>query len=190
MFRPVHLTAQLEEEVLARDVRVYTIPWGDQITLFKGQSVLVSPASGIHFNLLIAGVPLYLLAQDSDAINRTRINLPSDDYLNNQDFCPNVSHLWQQISYIYDPEISVNIVDLGLIYSLAIKQNEAGYHSVTIKMTLTSPTCGMGPIIIQSVRDVLLLFPWVKEVHISLVFDPPWHTNMMSDKAKLMLGLI
>ena len=96
--------------------------------------------------------------------------------------------VWDQLKTVYDPEIPVNIVDLGLVYSCVIVPMEQGGNSVHIKMSMTAPGCGMGNVLKGDVQTKLARLPGVKEVHVEVVFDPPWHPGLMSDAAKLQLG--
>ena len=96
--------------------------------------------------------------------------------------------VWDQLKTVYDPEIPVNIVDLGLVYSSVIVPLEQGGNSVHIKMSMTAPGCGMGNVLKADVESKLSRLPSIKEVHVEVVFDPPWHPGLMSDAAKLQLG--
>ena len=96
--------------------------------------------------------------------------------------------VWDQLKSVYDPEIPVNIVDLGLVYSCVIVPLEQGGNRVHIKMSMTAPGCGMGNVLKADVESKLSRLPGVKEVHVEVVFDPPWHPGLMSDAAKLQLG--
>jgi len=96
--------------------------------------------------------------------------------------------VWDRLKSVYDPEIPVNIVDLGLVYSCVIAPLEQGVNRVHIKMSMTAPGCGMGNVLKADVESKLSRLPGVKEVHVEVVFDPPWHPGLMSDAAKLQLG--
>ncbi|MDX1509317.1 MAG: putative Fe-S cluster assembly protein SufT, partial [Woeseiaceae bacterium] len=98
--------------------------------------------------------------------------------------------IWNQLKTCYDPEIPVNIVDLGLIYRCDVKSLGNGERSVEIDMTLTAPGCGMGDILVQDAREKIAVIPTVGEVKVELVFDPPWNQTMMSDEARLQVGLM
>jgi probable FeS assembly SUF system protein SufT len=98
--------------------------------------------------------------------------------------------LWEAMKTCYDPEIPVNLVDLGLIYDCAVTARPAGGHKVEVKMTLTAPGCGMGSTIAHDVETKVLSVPGVAEAHVELVWDPPWSQAMMSEAAKLQLGLL
>jgi probable FeS assembly SUF system protein SufT len=98
--------------------------------------------------------------------------------------------VWQQMRTCYDPEIPINIVDLGLIYECDIDRNPDGTRTVRVKMTLTAPGCGMGEILVQDVKEKVELIPTVTEAQVELVFDPPWNHSMMSEAARLQTGMM
>src|SRR5208337_5003149 len=96
--------------------------------------------------------------------------------------------VWDQLKTVYDPEIPVNIVDLGLIYDCAIADIETGGKKIDIQMSMTAPGCGMGSVLKADVESKLARLPEVKDVHVEVVFDPPWNPSRMSETAKLKLG--
>ena len=98
--------------------------------------------------------------------------------------------IWQQLRTCYDPEIPINIVDLGLVYRCEIEQRPDGQRSVTVDMTLTAPGCGMGEILVQDAQEKIAVIPTVADVRVELVFDPPWNPTMMSDEARLQTGMM
>ena len=98
--------------------------------------------------------------------------------------------IWEQLKTCYDPEIPVNIVDLGLVYECDVSKNEDATRTVDIKMTLTAPGCGMGEVLVQDVRDKVQIIPTVTQANVELVFDPPWNQTMMSDEARLQTGMM
>jgi probable FeS assembly SUF system protein SufT len=98
--------------------------------------------------------------------------------------------IWSQLKTCYDPEIPVDIVELGLIYSCQIEALGNGQRSVTVDMTLTAPGCGMGDVLVQDAREKIAVIPTVSDVDVRLVFDPPWNQGMMSDEARLQTGLM
>jgi probable FeS assembly SUF system protein SufT len=97
--------------------------------------------------------------------------------------------IWDALRECYDPEIPVNIVDLGLVYDLALEPTAAGTARVAIKMTLTTQGCGMGPVIAQNARDRIAAIPGVEAATVDMVWDPPWHPSMISPEAKRRLGI-
>ena len=98
--------------------------------------------------------------------------------------------IWDQLKTCYDPEIPVNIVDLGLIYRCDVTALPDGERSVDVDMTLTAPGCGMGEILVQDAQEKIAIVPTVKDVKVELVFDPPWNQSMMSEEARLQTGLM
>lgn len=99
------------------------------------------------------------------------------------------SQVWSVLRDCYDPEIPVNIVDLGLVYEVKVEEEIPGEANVYIRMTLTAPGCGMGPLIAADVKRRVQQIPGVKNVLVDLVFDPPWHPGMMTESARLILNL-
>jgi probable FeS assembly SUF system protein SufT len=98
--------------------------------------------------------------------------------------------IWEQLKSVYDPEIPVNIVDLGLVYSCDSEEQADGTHMVDIKMTLTAPGCGMGPVIADDARSKIMSLPGVSEATVDIVWDPPWNQDMISEEGKMVLGLV
>ena len=96
---------------------------------------------------------------------------------------------WDQMRTCYDPEIPINIVDLGLVYECEVTANEDGTRTVTIKMTLTAPGCGMGEVLVADVKEKVERIPTVRVADVELVFDPPWNQSMMSEAARLQTGM-
>ena len=121
---------------------------------------------------------------DADALG-FKVELP--EYEPNADGSINLDQVHAALKTIYDPEIAVNIVDLGLVYACAIDPDDA--HKVNIRMTLTAPGCGMGPVLVDEIKLRLVRVPNVSEVNVDLVFDPPWSRDMMTEEAQLELGL-
>ena len=98
--------------------------------------------------------------------------------------------MWQQLRTCFDPEIPINVVDLGLVYEAGVQPLEGGGRKVAIRMTLTAPGCGMGDILVDDVRSKVELIPTVEEADVELVFDPPWNRTMMSEAARLETGML
>ncbi len=127
-------------------------------------------------------------AKDADALGLTRTRrVPQTSTPENEPFSEKM--VWDQLKTVYDPEIPVNIADLGLIYSCQIKPLEQGAHRIDIEMTLTAPGCGMGNVLKSDIETKLAKLPTVREVHVEVVLDPPWGPARMSEAAKLQLGL-
>jgi probable FeS assembly SUF system protein SufT len=125
-------------------------------------------------------------AKDTDALGLSNAATAQTPAVQEGSFSDQM--VWDQLKTVYDPEIPVNIVDLGLVYSCVIAPLEVGGNRVHIKMSMTAPGCGMGNVLKADVDSKLSRLPGVKEVHVEVVFDPPWHPGLMSDAAKLQLG--
>lgn len=176
--------------ILRRTVNVITIPYGEKSKLYPGSEALLVQDVGGSFTLNVMGSLFYLFNKDADAIGRKPIQFPSDKV--SLDFKDKINEnlLWNQLKSIYDPEIPVNIVDLGLIYDMQYSVLSSGNYLIKIYMTLTAPGCGMGPVLINEVKYRLKLIANIEQVNVVLTFDPPWHANMMTDIAKIELGLL
>lgn len=172
---------------LTRDVDASLIPSGARIYLHKGTEVTITQALGNSYTVNIYGNLARIDGKDADALGKEPTAPPPAELPENMSLDELV---WKQLKTCYDPEIPVNIVDLGLIYHCdLIKKPGEQEHRVDIKMTLTAPGCGMGPILAEDVKQKLLALPTITEVNVEIVFDPPWDRSMMSDAAKLELGL-
>jgi probable FeS assembly SUF system protein SufT len=170
-----------------RDVEVTRIPSGERITLATGTEVLITQALGGSFTILVPSqAGLYRIeGQDADAIGQEATSgpeTPTDGDLEQA--------AWDQLKTCYDPEIPVNIVDLGLVYSLNIKAHQEGGSEVNVQMTLTAPGCGMGPIIASEARQKILSLEGVTDANVDLVWDPPWTPDRISEEGKQKLGMI
>lgn len=177
-----------EDVLVRRTVMVEAIPSGAPIELQAGQLAQITQALGGSFTLLVQGQLTRLKGADADAIGKTPPQAaPVPTEVHDADVEPLV---WDTLRTCYDPEIPVNIVDLGLVYRCALEPLEdSDKLRVVIDMTLTAPGCGMGEAIADEVCDKVLLVPRVGYVTVNLVFDPPWERAMMSEAAQLALGL-
>ena len=175
--------------IIKRDVEGTLIPYGQSVTLIPGTEVLVTQALGGSFTVNVNGNLVRIDGKDADALGKEPIKSPVDKFLESgKGFSKEL--LWEQLKTCYDPEIPVNIVDLGLVYDMEVTElKEGGYH-IGVQMTLTAPGCGMGPVIQQDAESKLMAVPDVKSVDVVLVFDPPWNSDMMTEDAKLELGLL
>jgi probable FeS assembly SUF system protein SufT len=176
---------------LNRDCRAIVIPDGKTVLLQKGEGVQITQSVGGHFTVHSQGRLYRINSNDADAIDQEAQKIDADIMDRYKDDEPSLAIAL--LKTCYDPEITVNIYDLGLIYGINFlpeEKNNRKTNLLHIVMTLTSPGCGMGPILIQDVQEKCNLIPSVHEVNVELVFDPPWQQHMMSDEAKLHLGLI
>ncbi len=176
-----------ETVVTLRPVRVERIPDGTPLELPAGASAQITQALGSSFTLVVGGQLVRLKGADADAIGREAPAVPQVP----DDVDPEQLRglVWQTLKTCYDPEIPVDIVELGLIYVCDVLPIDAERVRVSIKMTVTAPGCGMGESIAQEVCDKVQALPRVDEVDVELVFDPPWDRSMMSEAAELSLGL-
>lgn len=172
---------------LQRDTELISIPFGKPVTINSGATVQVMQARGSSVSVAHEG-RLYLLEGDQlDAIGLEalpRPTLPADADDQALD-----TFVWDQLRTCFDPEIPVNIVELGLVYGCRIDTLLTGERMVNIRMTLTAPGCGMGEVIAADARRKIMGAPQVSKVHVELVFDPPWSRDMMSEAARLELGM-
>lgn len=183
--------AQIE---LSRDCAAVQVPYGNAVTLRAGTKVRVTQALGDTYTLQTAhGYMVRIESKDADAIGerpgaRAAAVASADKRL---DVPVEQTALWDAMRAVYDPEIPVNIVDLGLIYqckTIAAADGEQGVR-VEVEMTLTAPGCGMGDVLQEDVRRNILALDGVREVYVNLVLDPPWAADMMSESARLELGV-
>jgi probable FeS assembly SUF system protein SufT len=177
-----------EPIVVQRDVKAVAIPAGAEVNLKLGQVGYITQALGGSFTVYIDGNLFRIAGQDADAIGKTSAKPPEVPEGASEDDIKNI--IWQQLKTCYDPEIPVNIVDLGLVYECDVSRNEDSTRNVDIKMTLTAPGCGMGEVLVQDVRDKVQIVPTVAQANVELVFDPPWNQTMMSDEARLQTGMM
>jgi probable FeS assembly SUF system protein SufT len=171
----------------SRDCEVVMIPQGDEVTIPAGTVGYITQALGGSFTVFVDGNLFRIAGTDADAIGRKPVLPPSLPEGATEVDVENL--LWEQMKTVYDPEIPVNIVDLGLVYRCEMNTNEKGERVVDVEMTLTAPGCGMGDILVDDVRSKLKLVPTINRVNVELTFDPPWNHNMMSEVARLETGM-
>ncbi len=177
------------ERTLSRDVNASQIPSGDKHTLFAGAKVFIHQVLGGSYTVQ-TDTGLYRLdGKDADAIGETvKDQKVAGGTL--ADGSPDPDAVWAQLRQVFDPEIPVNIVDLGLVYTMDISKDEAAGHKVDVAMTLTAPGCGMGPVIAEDARNKILLVPGVAAADVRITWEPPWNQSMISEEGKMKLGLI
>ena len=176
---------------VSRDCDGTLIPSGESITLIKGTHVRITQALGGDFTLFVNGNLVKISGEDADAIGCEAKE--KKEITNNKIDINKIvyeKYIWEQLKTCYDPEIPVNIVELGLIYDLKLDFFKEKGTAVEIKMTLTAPGCGMGPAIAEDARNKVLQVPGIFDVNIHLVWDPQWNRDMMTEEAKLQLGLL
>ena len=173
---------------LSRDVRAIVIPAGVELQLRAGTSGFITQALGGSFTVYVEGNLFRIAGADADAIGKAPVPPPEIPVNATDSDIKEV--IWQQLKTCYDPEIPINVVDLGLIYRCDVTPTADGQRSVSIDMTLTAPGCGMGEILVEDAREKVAVIPTVADVRVELVFDPPWNQSMMSDEARLQTGLM
>ncbi|WP_295363476.1 putative Fe-S cluster assembly protein SufT [Arenimonas sp.] len=170
-----------------RDCDAVMVPQGEAVNLPAGTTGYITQALGGSFTVFVDGNLFRIAGADADAIGKPR---PEPLVLPEGAGDAEVEKLvWDQLRTCFDPEIPVNIVELGLVYDCDLGRNAEGDRTVAIRMTLTAPGCGMGDILVQDVRDKVEQVPTIAEADVELVFDPPWNQSMMSDAARLETGL-
>ncbi|MBK6434716.1 MAG: putative Fe-S cluster assembly protein SufT [Rhodanobacteraceae bacterium] len=171
-----------------RDCAAIMVPSGDFVNLPAGQTGYITQALGGSFTVFVEGNLFRIRNEDADAIGKDPMPLPelpdnaSDDEIEQA--------VWTQLRTCFDPEIPINIVELGLVYRCDIAKGDDGKRRAEIQMTLTAPGCGMGDILVEDVRSKIELLPAIDEADVDLVFDPPWNQSMMSDAARLETGMM
>ncbi|MBU2711336.1 putative Fe-S cluster assembly protein SufT [Zooshikella sp. WH53] len=182
---------------LQRACKAILVPAGESVRLKKGTDVELVQSMGLSFTVRLRGNLFRIAGADADALGKEEplLTFPQvdagrgdDEKLDGKEV--NKAHVWAVLRHCYDPEIQLNIVDLGLIYNVEIIQRKTGQQVVHIDMTLTAPACGMGPVLVDEVKHQVEQVPNVDAVHVNLVFDPPWDRSKLSEAGKLQLGLI
>lgn len=172
---------------LSRDCEAVQIPVGNTVTLPAGTTVDITQTLGGTYTVHAMGGLFRIATKDADALGvavedggaaKTKTSGPVDEQA-----------VWEVLRTCYDPEIPVNIVDLGLVYDLAIEPAEEGGSKVSVKMTLTAPGCGMGGVIARDAQEKILLLDGVRSADVEIVWDPPWHQSMISAEGRRVLGL-
>ncbi|MBI4566471.1 MAG: putative Fe-S cluster assembly protein SufT [Planctomycetes bacterium] len=182
-----------EPIALKREVEAIQIPYGDKIKLSAGMTVEIYQVLGGNYTVITErGMMVRIDGKDADAIGQQpAAALPSVQLVPGQ--IPDKDQIGKlvmdQLRTCYDPEIPVNIVELGLVYEVNVTEHPGGGYRADVKMTLTAPGCGMGNVISIEAEDKIRSIPGVKEAKVEVVWDPPWDRSMMSDAAKLQLGM-
>jgi probable FeS assembly SUF system protein SufT len=174
---------------LRRDVEAAVVPFGDRVTLVAGESAQITQSLGGTYTVVVRGNMFRIAGKDADALGLevapTPVAAPGTPRTTEQ----LEQEVWTQLRNCYDPEIPVNVVDLGLIYDCKLTPLGEGRHRADVRMTLTAPGCGMGPVLQQDVSNRLLNLEGIDEANVELVWEPPWNQGMMTEAARLQLGL-
>jgi len=179
----------MDERILSRDVPATLVPYGDALTLTAGTAVTITHRLGGNFTVLYEGGMARITGEHADALGEEVAVRPVASAGGDPEGPPAEDELWSALRTVFDPEIPVNIVDLGLVYSLQVETVPEGYEA-RAKITLTAPGCGMGPAIADDARCRLESVPGVRAAHVELVWEPPWSQDMISEEGKMQLGLI
>lgn len=179
-----------EEITLSRDVQAVQIPSGDGLTLPVGTQVFITQRLGGTFTVATSSGLARISSSDTDALGidleKEKEREASVAQLKD---APIDEQVWNQLKGVYDPEIPVDIVNLGLVYDCTIEE-EDGKTVVGIKMTLTAPGCGMGPVIAADAQAKVMTIDGIDDAKVDLVWDPPWNQDMISEEGKMKLGMI
>ena len=175
---------------LTREVEVTLIPQGTPMSLPEGEAVTITHRLGGNFTVMTHNGMFRIKGVDADALGEEVTQATKDADADSHDGPPEQAALWEALKMVFDPEIPVNIVDLGLVYSLEVSERPEGGHKINMDMTLTAPGCGMGPAIAEDAKGQLERVPGVAEAEVDIVWDPPWNQDMITEEGKMVLGLI
>lgn len=176
-----------ERTKTTREVRAVQIPDGIDIVIPSGEEVWITQQLGGSFTVMTdRGAMFRIDEKDADCLGKE----PPPDRSGELSEGSLEDRVWTQMKRCYDPEIPVNVVDLGLVYDCTLEEREGGNTLVSVKMTLTAPGCGMGPVLAHDVMSRIEELPEVERANVEVVLDPPWNQNMMTEAAKLQLGFM
>lgn len=179
-----------DQRTLTREVEVTLIPQGTPMTLPEGETVTITHRLGGNFTVMTMNGMFRINGANADALGET-VTTEAKTAEGTDVHAPvEKEQLWDALKKVFDPEIPVNIVDLGLVYTLEHEERVEGGLKATMQMTLTAPGCGMGPVIADDAKTQLEGVPGVSEAEVEIVWDPPWHQDMITETGKMILGLI
>ncbi len=176
-----------EPIALKRDVQAVMIPAGNRVIIPEGTAVQVAQSLGGSYTVYLGGQLARIAGEDADALGHEPLKQP--ELPENATDADIENLVWEQMKTCFDPEIPIDIVNLGLVYRCELIDAGNGEKIAEIDMTLTAPGCGMGGVIANDVKDKVEAVPRIREAKVELVFDPPWNQSMMSDEAKLRTGM-
>ena len=178
-----------EEIIFSRSAEAIMIPSGEKVLVPQGAQATITQSLGGTYTLITdRGLMVRVSGKEVEAIGKT----PQEVAAPLEEITPEKLEelVWEALKTCYDPEIPVNIVDLGLVYLCDLEEADGGGKTVRIKMTLTAPGCGMGPVLASDVKSKIEALPGVKNAEVEVVFDPVWDRSMMSEAARLQLGMM
>ena len=175
---------------LTRDCEAVQIPHGSPVLLPKGMPVDIAQTLGGSYTVHAQGGLFRIQGKDADALGITAPTAPeAGPAPGGEPGQVDEKQVWEVLKTCYDPEIPVNIVDLGLVYDLHIEKLPTGHSRVDVKMTLTAPGCGMGATIAGDAQQKILYLEGVEEANVEIVWDPPWHQSMITEQGRRVLGI-
>lgn len=183
-------TGMHQEIELKREIEAIQIPSGDSISLPAGTRVIITQSLGGTYTVATEQGLARISAANADALGLEEETADSGEDATPLEGEDLESAVWKQLKAVYDPEIPVNIVDLGLVYDCAIQGDEGESKTVEVKMTLTAPGCGMGPTIAADAQSKIMSLAGIKDAKVELVWDPVWNQGMISEEGKMKLGLV
>lgn len=183
------MSQQQEEIELLRDVNATLIPHGEEFLLAKSETVTITHRLGGNFTVMTSNGMYRIAAKDADALGEKGDSFAEKNHPENSQPASE-EQVRNNLKSVFDPEIPVNVVDLGLIYKIEIEQVEDRGRIAFVDLTLTAPGCGMGPVIAEDVKGKVLELPGIDDAEVEIVWDPPWTQDMMSEEGKMELGLI
>ncbi|MDP0489932.1 MAG: putative Fe-S cluster assembly protein SufT [Verrucomicrobiota bacterium JB023] len=180
-----------EEIALAREVQAIQIPSGDSITLPAGTPVVITQTLGGTYTVATSAGLARISSNDADALGVDEAD--KEKKAEEAEKLANATleeQVWHQLKQVYDPEIPVDIVNLGLVYDCSLDETDPENVKVAVKMTLTAPGCGMGPVIAADAQARIMTLDNIEEANVELVWDPAWNQDMISDEGKMKLGMM
>ncbi len=177
------------ERIISREIPAVSVPYGEPVTLPKGANVSITHRMGGNFTVVWDKGMALIGGEHAEALGEPppeKKTAPAKS----AEGPPDTEQIWEALKTVYDPEIPVNIVDLGLVYAVDVKETAEKKHEVNIKMTLTAPGCAMGPVIAAEARRRCENVPGVSAAAAEIVWDPPWEPSMISEEGKMRLGLL
>ena len=176
-----------KEAVTTREFEATEIPSGMKIKIPEGTNVAITQSLGGSYTIMTPyGYMARVDGKDADAIGEETVTADAEAAAGKTP----EELAWDQLRTCYDPEIPVNIVDLGLVYKCEVAPRPEGGNKADVRFTLTAPGCGMGDVLKDDIRNKLLAVPGIDDAEVQVLFDPPWNMSMMSDAAKLQLGMM
>ncbi len=179
-----------EPVFLTRDCEAVIIPAGTKVTLQKGEVAYITQSLGGSHTVVVNGNMFRIDGKDADVLGLEPMATPLERPAASLTKEELEKQVWDQMKTCYDPEIPINIVDLGLVYECKIESPPEGGYRVDIKITLTAPGCGMGDFLKADVQKKVAALPGVAQANVEVVFEPQWNQSMMSEAAKLQLGMM